>query len=195
MTLWFSDWIFFLILNIGNPVIDKIPTGLRVLLGLVQSTSIRAAGYNVVPTSALAPAVKVMFVIMMYISSYPLAMSTRSTNVYEEISLAIWGRHLAVHVRQQLAFDMWWLGLALFIICIVERDQLEDDSKSTWFNIFNILFELVSAYNTLIMCAVMLRGRHKGLPHAVDRAIALRVECDDLGDSSSEPLEKSLDHV
>jgi hypothetical protein len=51
--------------------------------------------------------------------------------------VTIWGNYLAMHARRQLAFgtrpphdhdhevyhrrlDMWWLGLALFLICIIE---------------------------------------------------------------------------
>lgn len=73
---------------------------------------------------------------MMYVSVYPIAMSVRATNVYEERSLGMfedddedsddgedeykenikegkvagWTRYLAFHARRQLAFDMWWLG-------------------------------------------------------------------------------------
>ena len=68
--------------------------------------------------------------------------------------------------------------------------------NATWFNIFNIIFELVSAYGTvglslgvpydnfslsgsfstlskLVVIVVMLRGRHRGLPVAIDRAVML----------------------
>jgi len=91
---------------------------------------------------------------------------------------------------------MWWLGLALFLVCIIERHGLDDEDNASWFNIFNILFELVSAYGTvglslglptanysfsgalrplskLIICLVMIRGRHRGLPVAIDRAVML----------------------
>jgi hypothetical protein len=51
--------------------------------------------------------------------------------------MTIWGNYLAMHARKQLAFgtrpsrdldleihhrrlDMWWLGLALFLVCIIE---------------------------------------------------------------------------
>jgi hypothetical protein len=51
--------------------------------------------------------------------------------------MTIWGNYLAMHARRQLAFgtrpshdhdhelhhrrlDMWWLGLALFLICTIE---------------------------------------------------------------------------
>jgi len=158
---------------------------------------------------------------MMYISVYPIAMSVRSTNVYEEQSLGVfrddneleeqfqptgdrvtvWGRYLAMHARKQLSFDMWWLALALFLVCIIERDNLDNINSLHWFNIFAIVFELVSAYGTvglslgiptqnyslsgafrplskLIVCLVMLRGRHRGLPVAIDRAVMLAAEFD-----------------
>ncbi|KAG2015589.1 potassium transporter [Coprinopsis cinerea AmutBmut pab1-1] len=211
------DWIFFLILDIGNAVLDEIPTNIKVLDGFMQAVAVRAAGFSIVPLAAIAPAVKVLYVVMMYISVYPIAMSVRSTNVYEANSLGIfpeledeeeneenfnnqgprvqvWGRYLMMHIRQQLSFDMWWIVLAIFLICIVESGNLQDPAKSEWFTIFNLLFELVSAYgivglslgipdgnysfsgalrplSKLIICVVMIRGRHRGLPVAIDRAV------------------------
>ncbi|KAF8161298.1 cation transport protein-domain-containing protein [Crassisporium funariophilum] len=216
------DWFFFLILDIDNATLEQLPVGVRVLNGFLQAVAVRAAGFGAVPLAALAPAVKVLYVVTMYISVYPIAMSVRSTNVYEEQSLGVfhdededendesgfvaagnrinvWSRYLAMHARRQLAFDMWWLALALFFTCIIERRGLENAADFGWFNIFTILFELVSAYGTvglslgiptqnyslvgsfrplskLIVCLVMLRGRHRGLPVAIDRAVMVPVE-------------------
>ncbi|KAK7472408.1 hypothetical protein VKT23_000522 [Stygiomarasmius scandens] len=217
-----TDWFFFMVLDIGNSAFDAIPLGTRFAIGLLQACAVRAAGFGTVAISSLAPAVKVLYVIMMYVSVYPIAMSVRSTNVYEEQSLGVfreddeddeneskfeasgnritvWSRYLALHARKQLSFDMWWLGLALFFVCIIERHNLDDESTAIWFNIFTIIFELVSAYGTvglslglptanysfsgdlrplskLIICLVMLRGRHRGLPVAIDRAVMLPME-------------------
>ncbi|EGO00821.1 hypothetical protein SERLA73DRAFT_105229 [Serpula lacrymans var. lacrymans S7.3] len=216
-----TDWFFFMVLDIGNPAIESIPLGTRFVAGLLQAVAVRAAGFGIVTLAALSPAVKVMYVVMMYISVYPIALSVRSTNVYEEQSLGIyrdddeseeeqtfpaqgprmtvWSRYLAMHARKQLAFDMWWLALALFLVCIIERGNLNDSKQQSWFNIFTIIFELVSAYGTvglslgqpaqnysfsgalsplskLIICIVMLRGRHRGLPVAIDRAVMLPSE-------------------
>jgi len=41
--------------------------------------------------------------------------------------------------------DLWWLIWAIFIIAIIERKNLLDDSKK-WFDLFRVLFELVSAF-------------------------------------------------
>ncbi|KAJ7647734.1 cation transport protein-domain-containing protein [Roridomyces roridus] len=228
LTLNLTDWFFFMVLDIGNPAIDSIALHVRFIIGLLQAIAVRAAGFATVSLAALAPAVKVLYLIMMYISVYPIAMSVRSTNVYEEQSLGVfrddddstdeddfqptgknrvtvWSRYLAMHARKQLAFDMWWLGLAVFLVCIVERHNIDLAENEGWFNIFSIVFELVSAYGTvglslglptanysfsgalkplskLIVCFVMIRGRHRGLPVAIDRAVMLPMEFGQKGD-------------
>ncbi|ETW82203.1 potassium transporter [Heterobasidion irregulare TC 32-1] len=210
-----TDWFLFLVLDIGNATVEAIPVGTRLIVAAVQAVAVRLAGFQSVPIAVLAPAVKVLYVVMI----------VRSTNVYEERSLgvsetvigddgdiedeanypqtdsrvAIWGRYLGRHVKRQLAFDMWWLALALFLICIIEKNQLSDSANESWFNLFSMIFEIVSAYATvglslgiptanfslsgamhalskLILCAVMIRGRHRGLPVALDRAIMLPKE-------------------
>ncbi len=85
---------------------------------------------------------------------------------------------------------MWWIVGALFLTCIIERPNLNDKAKWEYMNMFNVIFELVSAYGTvglslgvtydnfslvggmrklskLVIIVVMLRGRHRGLPVAV----------------------------
>ena len=58
ITSSFTDWFFFLVLDIGTPIIEAIPLNRRVLLGLIQATAVRAAGFAAVPLAALAPGVK-----------------------------------------------------------------------------------------------------------------------------------------
>jgi len=203
--------------NIDNSTVEAVPTGTRVFIGLLQAVSVRNAGFQVVPLAAVAPALKVLYVVMMYIAVYPIALSVRSTNVYEERSLgifedeewhlegdsriAIWGNYLLQHCRTQLSFDMWWLALCLVIMCLIERSKLENIANASWFNIFSLIFETVSAYGTVglslgiptanysfcgalytgskvLLCAVMIRGRHRGLPMSLDRAILLPHEFD-----------------
>ncbi|KAH9816532.1 cation transport protein-domain-containing protein [Melampsora americana] len=240
------SWVAFLVLNIGNPEVEKISTGTRFLTGLLQTLSVRAAGFSAVSISALAPAVQVLYIIMMYVAVYPIAMSIRSTNVYEERSLGIFEQpgggpvgerrgstetiqtehhnwwegsrsYLSLHARQQLAFDIWWLFLALWIICIVERHQIISD-RNPWFNVFSILFELVSAYGTiglslgvpfsptslcgqfsrlskLVVILVMIRGRHRGLPLAIDRSILLPVDYNNQEEVEEEDQEEDQEEV
>jgi hypothetical protein len=106
--------------------------------------------------------------------------------------------YVGQHLRRQLSFDLWYVFLGLFLICIVEGDKLSNTDEYA-FTIFSVLFEVVSAYGTvglslgypgtntslstqfkvtskLIIIAMMLRGRHRGLPYALDRAILLPSE-------------------
>lgn len=54
------------------------------------------------------------------------------------------------HIRAQLAYDPWWLLLAIFLICIVERPGLATQAPSfSTFSTFSVIFEAVSAYGTV----------------------------------------------
>lgn len=198
----------------------------------------RSGGFYVIPISAAYAGLQVMYVIMMYISVYPVVITMRHSNVYEERSLGIYADDLkrdsdpeesgtcstlgtalmqslsfegvgvrtapnkkedrisfvSQQIRSQLAHDLWWLALAVFVITTIETGHFLGDPIT--FNVFNVLFEVVSAYGTvgistglpdqnysfsgawnvgskLVLCLVMLRGRHRGLPVALDRAVRL----------------------
>ncbi|EME43708.1 hypothetical protein DOTSEDRAFT_72906 [Dothistroma septosporum NZE10] len=202
------DLIFFIILDLNDPTVTILPVGFRVLNGWFQAVSTRTAGFASVNLANLHAAIQVSYLVMMYISVFPIAISVRRTNVYEEKSLGIFGgeedagdgdqSYVSQHLRRQLSFDLWYIFLGLFIIAIVEGDRITNSSEPA-FTTFSVLFEIVSAYGTvglslgypnvdfsfsgefrtlskLIIVAMMLRGRHRGLPYALDRAILLPSE-------------------
>jgi len=103
--------------------------------------------------------------------------------------------YLLKHARNQLSFDLWWIMLGVFCITIAESDRVADNADPA-FSVFAILFEVTSGYGNvglslgyptvltslsgkfsvfskLVMCAMMIRGRHRGLPYALDQAIML----------------------
>lgn len=202
------DLIFFIILDLNDSTVTVLSPGFRVLNGWFQAASTRTAGFACVNLADLHPAIQVSYLIMMYISVFPIAISVRRTNVYEEKSLGIWGgeeeddeegrSYVGQHLRRQLSFDLWYIFLGFFIITIVEGGRIEDNNAYA-FTMFAILFEIVSAYGTvglslgypginasfsaefgviskLVIIAMMIRGRHRGLPYALDRAILLPSE-------------------
>ncbi|GME24217.1 Cation transporter [Neofusicoccum parvum] len=196
-------WVLYELLNVGLPPVEAFPLGTRVLDGLFQATGLRNSGAYIIAISSLAPALLVAYLVTMYISSFPIVMALRQTNTYEERSVGLDGRSssssasgggLGMHLRRQLAYDLWFQLLGWFLICVVERRKLIAGSPG--FGIFAVLFEVTSAYGTvglstgvpydqyslsgafqtgskLVMLAVMLRGRHRGLPLAIDRSILL----------------------
>lgn len=205
------DLIFFIILDINDDTVTALPPGIRVLDGLFQAACTRTAGFSVISLSDLHPAIQVSYMVMMYISVFPIAISMRRTNVYEEKSLGIYPAeseeddenspaptYIGAHLRKQLSFDLWYVFLGLFIIAIVEGDRLRQNKDSS-FQLWSVLFEVISAYGTvglsmgypgintsfvgefkviskLVIIAMQLRGRHRGLPYSLDRAILLPSE-------------------
>ncbi|GME23272.1 Cation transporter [Neofusicoccum parvum] len=234
ITLNGIDWAAFEILNIGNKAINDLPTAAEVIDGLFQALAVRSGGFYVVPIPTVRISLQVLYVIMMYISVYPVVITMRNSNVYEERSLGIYdddpyldhanggeekkssvfgfirdrltgtssgeqtkGYFVQQQLRAQLAHDLWWLVLAVFVIMIIEGGQFERDPAN--FSVFNVIFETVSGYgcvgvsvgvtydafsfcgswhklSKLVLCAVMLRGRHRGLPVAIDKAVLLPSE-------------------
>ncbi|KAJ5725114.1 uncharacterized protein N7483_006471 [Penicillium malachiteum] len=227
------DWAGFEILSIGNKEIEDLPDKYRVLDGLFQAVAVRSGGFYVVTISDLRQGLLVLYVLMMYVSAFPVLVTMRNTNVYEERSLGIYANdessespantsrsnvfvdlirhHLGrpsasetsrgyfVHqqLRSQLSHDLWWIALAVLFIAIAESDHF--NAQPVAFSTFNIIFEVVSAYgcvgvsvgypgknysfcgawhpiSKLILAAVALRGRHRGLPVAIDKAIMLPTE-------------------
>ncbi|KAK1780313.1 cation transport protein-domain-containing protein [Copromyces sp. CBS 386.78] len=215
-----ADVIFFVVLDLGSgPVVD-LPAGIKVLNGFFEAASTRTAGFACINLAALHPAVKVSYMIMMYISVLPIAMSIRRTNVYEEMSLGIYHKHeneegegnnaspssdlsyIGSHLRRQLSFDLWFIALFFFMLAISEGKRIMNGET----DMFALMFELISAYGTVGMSLgystgnasltaifstagkvfiimTLIRGRHRGLPYGLDRAICLPK---DLDKSSSE---------
>jgi len=87
--------------------------------------------------------------------------------------------------------DTMWLFICTVIIALIESWRLEIDPS---FSIFKLVYEIVSAYGTVglslgypgvvssfstvfltasrvMMCLVMIIGRHRGVPSSLDRAV------------------------
>lgn len=199
------DLIFFIILDLGRGPIAELPLDIRFLNGWFQAASTRTAGFASVNLADLHPAVQTSYLIMMYISVFPIAISVRRTNVYEERALGLYGSsndiddnnenqfsYVGSHLRRQLSFDLWFIFVGYFILTITEGSRLLNND----FSMFAVLFDVVSAYGTvglslgypntntslcaqftvigkLVMIAMQIRGRHRGLPYGLDRAILL----------------------
>lgn len=212
----------------------------------------RSGGFYIIGISEVRIGLQVLYVIMMYISVYPVVITMRGSNVYEERSLGIYAgddeeemdwnekgvssagdsptkrstalqsflttisslthpfqssphhhHHLPTptrtqfirqQIRGQLAHDIWLLVLAVLLITCIEGSSFENDPVT--FSVFNIIFEVMSGYgcvgistgmkgqdysfsggwrtsSKVLLCVVMVRGRHRGLPVALDRAVRL----------------------
>ncbi|KAF4979624.1 hypothetical protein FZEAL_4181 [Fusarium zealandicum] len=205
------DLLFFAVLDLNSGPVAELPVHTRIADGLFQAAATRTAGFSCFSMSDLHPALPVLYMIMMYISIFPIAISIRRTNVYEEKSLGVYANkrdededgnmeasalsYVGTHLRRQLSFDLWYVFVGFFFLAISEGGKI----KAGEFNQFDILFEVISAYGTvglsmgvpnvdaslcsqftvvgkLIIIAMQIRGRHRGLPYGLDRAVLLPSE-------------------
>lgn len=101
------------------------------------------------------------------------------------------GRFVYHQLRSQFSHDVWWLSIAILLITVTESDHFKTDPLA--FSTFNIIFECISAYSCvgvtvgfpgqsfafcgawhkfskLLLIAISLRGRHRGLSVIIDHA-------------------------
>lgn len=216
----FIDVLLIIVLDLDNPAVTTgLPAGPRVLAALFQSASSRHTGTATFNLADVNPAVQFSLLVMMYIAVYPIAISIRASNTNEEKPLATYSRehelhdnqsstaYLMNHMRNQLSFDLWYIFLGVFCICIAESHRIQDVQDPA-FTVFSVFFEVVSGYGNvglslgyptvwtslsgkfstfskLVMCAMMIRGRHRGLPYALDRAVVLPGDPTETGEHSA----------
>ncbi|WZH45682.1 cation transport protein-domain-containing protein [Fusarium acuminatum] len=164
----FIDALLIIILDLNNPEVASLPLDSRIPAAIFQAASARHTGTATFNLANVNPAVQLSLLIMMYIAIFPIALSIRISNTYEEKSLGIWdpksspnernGRsYLMQHVKNQLGFDLCGnVGLSL-----------------GYPTVSTSLCGKFGTFGKVVICLMMIRGRHRGLPHALDRAVML----------------------
>ena len=134
------DAILFIVLDLKIHAVNKLPGGIRFLAVLFQVTSSRHTGTSSFNLADVHPAIQFSLLVMMYISIFPIALSVRASNTYEERALGIFshqeevenkpGRsYFVAHIKNQLAFDLWYIFLGAFCICISEGNRIMDPAE------------------------------------------------------------------
>ena len=224
----FVDVLLIIVCDLNNPELTALSPGPRVLAAIFQSASSRHTGTSTFNLANVNPAVQFSLMVMMYIAVYPIAISIRASNTYEERSLGLYHgqtsrdlneqksvSYVATHLRNQLSFDLWYVFLGVFCICLAESSKITDPENPA-FSVFAIFFETVSAYGNVglslghpdvltslcgqfttfskvVICAMMIRGRHRGLPYALDKAITLPSQREEWMVSSGSEEEKRIE--
>ncbi|GAA5814715.1 hypothetical protein MFLAVUS_008215 [Mucor flavus] len=236
-----AEFVGFVALNFWLPVLDGIDWADRILDGLFQSIATRNAGYSIVDLMALNPGTQIVFIVAMYISVYPVAISMRNSNVYQERALGIYHGQgddedeneyehesdapnfihrlkrsatissvvttskkvlrkpdffVMTQIQRQLTSEICWVICCIFAICVIEAEEILAITPIT---IASVIYECVSAFGNvgatvgypalnasqaqkyhpmskLVLIILMYRGRHRGLPAAIDRAVLLPSE-------------------
>jgi potassium uptake Trk family protein len=135
----FIDVLLIIVLDLDNPTVNVLPAGTRIVAAIFQAANSRHTGAATFNLANVNPAVQFSLVVMMYIAAFPIAISIRASNTYEEKSLGIYveddemdekdGRsYVMTHIRNQLSFDLWYIFLGVFCITIAESGKIADIS-------------------------------------------------------------------
>jgi Trk-type K+ transport system membrane component len=139
-TVNFIDVILILVLDLHNPAVNNLAAGPRLLASIFQAASSRHTGTSTFNLADVNPAVQFSLLVMMYIAIFPIAISVRASNTYEERALGIYSDYASIdetngrsyvltHIRKQLTFDLWYIFLGIFCICIAESNRIMDPTK------------------------------------------------------------------
>ncbi|KAF6002573.1 transporter [Cyanidiococcus yangmingshanensis] len=226
------QFVAFLALNLNrSDLLVSYSAGSLVYLGAFQSVCTRNAGFVVVSLRAVSPALLVLFAVMMYLSPVPYVLTLRTSmpsssserkraepiqrNDAEYASLttthgAASGTttspvlyEIGKTFGNLLVFDIAWLFMALFVICIAEnyilRNSIQEVETLGTVTVFDILFEIASAYGNvgysvgvnnndfslsgifsvfskLVIIATMYGGRIRSIPQSSDEAARFRFD-------------------
>jgi Trk-type K+ transport system membrane component len=133
----FIDILLIIVLDLSNPEVSSLPLSQRIPAAIFQAASARHTGTASFNLANVNPAVQLSLLIMMYIAVFPIAISIRASNAYEEKSLGLWEEeksldekhsktYLLTHMKNQLGFDLWYIFLGTFCICISESTRIAD---------------------------------------------------------------------
>ncbi|CAN4102173.1 unnamed protein product [Withania somnifera] len=110
---------------------------------LFQVVNARHTGETIVDISTLAPAILLLFIVMMYLPPYTSFMPVKGEVDKPEELLQGRGEVAENVILSQLSY----LFLFILLICITERKRMKDDPLN--FNVLNITLEVVSAYGNV----------------------------------------------
>lgn len=133
----FIDVVLIITLDLDNPEVNVLPVGHRIVAAIFQAASSRHTGTATFNLANVNPAVQFSLLVMMYIAVYPIAISIRVSNAYEEQAVGVYsssgdvddhhrGTYLLSHMRNQLSFDLWYIFLGVFCICCSESKRIMD---------------------------------------------------------------------
>ena len=124
---------------------------------IFQSVSTRNAGFNSLVISNEAFSIQFLYVIMMYISSYPLVISLQKTAEIVRKDKYYTDEHFRLNskrdkeyvkdgLRRVVYTDLMIVALGILIIAICEDNELNDNP---YYSMFSVIFEVVSAYGNV----------------------------------------------
>ncbi|XP_019188746.1 PREDICTED: probable cation transporter HKT6 [Ipomoea nil] len=131
--------------------------GFQKIVGfLFEVVNARHTGETIVDISTVAPAILVLFVVMMYLPPYTSFIPVKGEEQSQETQRKKKARRVDNIIFSQLSY----LVIFIVLICITERERMKDDPLN--FSVLSITLEVISAYGNVgftmgYSCARMLK--------------------------------------
>ncbi|KAM0841255.1 hypothetical protein ACQ4PT_059106 [Festuca glaucescens] len=131
----FSEW--------SSEALQEMSSYQKIVGALFQSANARHAGESIVDMSSVSSAIIVLYTVMMYLPAYTSFLPNYDDQYSKAEKRCNRKRLLEDWIFSQLSY----LAIFVMLICITEREALTTDPLN--FNVFSILFEVVSAYGNV----------------------------------------------
>ncbi|KAK3437532.1 sodium transporter HKT1 [Eucalyptus grandis] len=120
----------------------------KIVGALFQCVNSRHTGETVVDLSTVAPAILVLFVVMMYLPPYTSFLPVKGNERLPENGERRKPKQSYRLLLENLKFSqLSYLAIFITVICITERKKMKEDPLN--FNVLNIVVEVVSAYGNV----------------------------------------------
>ncbi|GJM90342.1 hypothetical protein PR202_ga06613 [Eleusine coracana subsp. coracana] len=135
--------ILFCSLEWSSEALQEMDSYQKIVGALFQSVNARHAGESIIDLSSLSAVVLVLYTVMMYLPGY-----TSCLPKYDEQHPRAEKKDRRKRRLENLIFSqLSYLAIFVMLICITEREAMTTDPLN--FNVFSILFEVVSAYGNV----------------------------------------------
>nr|ADG45565.1 putative high-affinity potassium transporter [Salicornia bigelovii] len=161
--------VMFCAMEWGNEGINEGHNVYQKLVGILfQCVNSRHTGESIVDLSSIAPAMLVVFIVMMYLPPYTSFVPIKDKEKeYTHILCKEEDKSRKI-LKNVLFSQLSYLAIFTIIICIIEKQNMKDDPLN--FNVFNIAFEVISAYGNVGFSTGYSCGKQlKGDPKCVDK--------------------------
>ncbi|WOG90638.1 hypothetical protein DCAR_0309882 [Daucus carota subsp. sativus] len=135
------QWVLLNVMEWHNDGVTGLSIYQKLVGFLFQAVNARHTGETVLDIATIAPAILVLFVVMMYLPPYTSFMPRREGD--EELK-----KKRGKSIKENIIFSqLTYLVIFIILICICERKSMKDDPVN--FSVLNIVTEVISAYGNV----------------------------------------------
>ncbi|XP_030474000.1 sodium transporter HKT1-like [Syzygium oleosum] len=142
------QFIMFCLMQWDSEVLNGLSTYEKIVGVLFQCVNSRHTGETIVDLSQVAPAILVVFVVMMYLPPYTSFLPAKGGERLPGNSKRREPRKSYKQLLENLKFSqLSYLAVFIVMVCITERKKMKEDPLN--FNVLNIVVEVISAYGNV----------------------------------------------